>query len=178
MEVKERLVVSNGSKRIERADEKGQWEAYKVENQGNLNNGVYALHQAKTVTSDSKGTYAGTIVHTDKQAVYQDLGEKGLARFDRHAFSDSPEVGRFTTIQYAYGRAQIGDGKALAGATAIATAIDKQTSIDGLNAQQREIVAARVQQNLSNSIAAGRVPEMKVREEIQITEEKNQERSR
>lgn len=49
MQARERLVVSSGSKRLEHADKKGQWEACKVEDKGNLNNGVYALHQSKVV---------------------------------------------------------------------------------------------------------------------------------
>jgi hypothetical protein len=178
MESKERLVVSNGSKRIERVDENSQWEAYKVEGKGNLSNGVYALHQAKAIRSDSKGMYAGTIIHTDKNSVYQDLGDKGIARFDRNAFSQTLEVGRFTAIQYEYGRANINDGKALASVQAIATAIDKQVNSDGLNPQQRAIVAARVQQNLSNSMSAGKVPEMKIGVEVQAITKKEQEHSR
>lgn len=180
MDMKERLVVSNGSKRVERADDKGQWEAYKVEDKGNLKNGVYQLHQARSIKPDSKGQYEGTIIHADKNSVYQDLGDKGLARFDRHAFAQAPEIGRFTTVQYEYGRARIDDGKALAGAHAATAAIDKQVNADGLNAQQRAIIAARVQQNLQNSIALGKVPEVKIKEEVQIPREakKEQEHSR
>lgn len=178
MEVKERLVVSNGSKRIERADEKGQWEIYKVEDKGNLNNGVYALHQATSIRPDSKGLYAGTILHADKNSVYQDLGDRGIARFDVRAFAETPQIGRFTTIQYEYGHARVTDAKEHASAHAAVVAIDKQMRVDGLDAKQRDIVAARVQQNLANSLAAGKVPSLKLREEVQITTNKDQEQTR
>lgn len=178
MEAKERLVVLNGSKCLERVDENGQWETYHVEAQGNLPHGVYELHRAKEVTPASKGMYAGTIIHADRDSVYQDLGEKGLVRFDVRAFAEAPPMGRFTLIQYADGRAHITDSNRLAGAHAAVTAIDKQMRADGLDMQQRAIVAARVQHTLSNSIAAGKLPEVRIREEVEATTNKEQEHTR
>jgi hypothetical protein len=53
----------------------------------------------------------------------------------------------------------------LAGAAALAAAIDKQAQADGLSPAQREIVAARMRQNLVNSIERGNIPEIKIKEE-------------
>jgi hypothetical protein len=179
MESKERLVVSNNSKSLERMDEKGQWESYKVSDKGNLTNGVYPLHQAKSIKYDTKGQYDGTILHADKNSVYQDLGDKGLVRYERHAFAQEPQIGRFTSIQFEYGRVRVNDSKNIA-AQAASTVIDKQAKSDGLDPQQRAVVAARVQQNLSNSIAAGKAPEVKIKEQVDISREakNDQERSR
>lgn len=180
MEKMERMVVSNGSKQISRLDEKGQWETYKVESPGSLKSGVYLLYQAKHIKPDSKGQYEGNIIHADKDSVYQKLGDKGLVRFDRHAFAELPEIGRFITVQYEYGRARVDNARTIAGVHAATAAIDKQMNADGLNTQQRAIVAARVQQNLQNSIALGKAPEVKIKEEVQLAHDakKGQEHSR
>jgi hypothetical protein len=53
----------------------------------------------------------------------------------------------------------------LAGAAALAAAMDKKAQTDGLSPAQREIVAARVRQNLVNSIERGNIPEIKIKEE-------------
>jgi hypothetical protein len=118
----ERLVVSNGSKQLERMVG-SKWEAYKVEGKGSLSNGVYPLHAAKHVSSYGKGTYEGTIIHADKNSVYQSQGKEGLVRFDRQAFAAIPEIGRHVTVQFDYGRAQlVGAKEASAGKQANASA--------------------------------------------------------
>lgn len=53
----------------------------------------------------------------------------------------------------------------LAGAAALAAAMDKRAQTDGLSPAQREVVAARVRQNLVNSIERGNIPETKIKEE-------------
>ncbi|MGJ0489477.1 LPD7 domain-containing protein [Methylobacter sp.] len=53
----------------------------------------------------------------------------------------------------------------LAGAAALAAAMDKKAQTDGLSPAQREVVAARVRQNLVNSIERGNIPEIKIKEE-------------
>lgn len=53
----------------------------------------------------------------------------------------------------------------LAGAAALTAAMDKKAQADGLSPAQREIVAARVRQNLVNSIERGNIPETKIKEE-------------
>jgi hypothetical protein len=176
MDTKERLVVANGSKSIERADNNGKWVTYKVEDKGNLKNGVYPLHEARAIKSNNKGEFAGTIIHADKNNVYQDQGEKGIARFDRQAFTQQPEIGRSTFINYEYGRATINDGRTVPAAAAALAALDKKAEADGLTPAQRAIVAARVRQNVANSIERGNMPEVKIKEEIQVKQEHKSER--
>jgi hypothetical protein len=53
----------------------------------------------------------------------------------------------------------------LAGAVALTAAMDKKAQADGLSPAQREVVAARVRQNLVNSIERGNIPEIKIKEE-------------
>lgn len=100
----ERLVVSNGSRRIERHNE-GEWLAASVGDKGNLRNGVYPLHEAKQVKQDEKIAYAGTIIHADKKNVYQDLGDNKLVRHNRSAFDVVPPIGQYSEIKYDQGRA-------------------------------------------------------------------------
>lgn len=56
----------------------------------------------------------------------------------------------------------------LAGAVAAVTAMDKKAEADGLTPEQRTVVAARVRQNVMNSIERGEIPQMKVKEEREV----------
>jgi cell filamentation protein len=64
----------------------------------------------------------------------------------------------------------------LAGAAALAAAMDKKAQADGLTPEQRKIVAERVRQNVINSIERGDVPSVQIREEKQVTVEKEPQR--
>lgn len=55
----------------------------------------------------------------------------------------------------------------LAGAAAAAVAMDQRAQADGLNPSQRAIVAARVRENITNSIERGNTPSVTVREEVE-----------
>lgn len=57
----------------------------------------------------------------------------------------------------------------LAGAAAAVAAMDKKAESDGLTPEQRAIVAARVRQNVMNSIERGDIPQVKVKEEKEFT---------
>jgi hypothetical protein len=59
----------------------------------------------------------------------------------------------------------------LAGAAAAVASIEKKAEADGLNPQQRAIVMARVRQNMVNSIERGQIPEVKVKEKIEVKRE-------
>ena len=65
----------------------------------------------------------------------------------------------------------------LAGAYSAMAAIDKQAEFDGLTPRQRAVVAARVQQNIVNSIERGRIPEVVVKEVQHISTEAKSERN-
>lgn len=54
----------------------------------------------------------------------------------------------------------------LAHAYAVETAIDKKAEADGLTKQQRAIVGARVRANIAATVEQGKMPEVKVKEEI------------
>jgi len=64
----------------------------------------------------------------------------------------------------------------LAGAYAIEAAIDKKAEADGLTPQQRAVVGARVRQNIVNSIEKGKMPEVKIKEEVKQEREQTPER--
>lgn len=130
-DVNERLVVSNGSKRIERQHDSG-WIASNVESAGNLQKGVYNLHQAQAAkANDPKVTYAGTVIHADKRHVFQDHGDKGITRHNRNAFQEVPEIGRHTNIHYVAGHAQTDQKQ---------KAEDQQKAKDFLRMQQSDAV--------------------------------------
>jgi hypothetical protein len=104
----ERMIVSNGSKRIERNQGTAlmpQWVASKVEDAGNLKPGVYQLHAAKPAVPDGKTVYTGNVIHADAKHVYQERGVNNLVRHDRAAFQEAPTLGKYARIGYENGRA-------------------------------------------------------------------------
>lgn len=66
----------------------------------------------------------------------------------------------------------------LAGAATAAAAIGKKAEADGLTPAQRAVVDARVKHNIVNSIERGEIPEVKVKEEIQLQRETEREYAR
>lgn len=64
----------------------------------------------------------------------------------------------------------------LAGAAAAVAVMDKKAEADGLTPAQRAIVAARVRQNVVNSIERGDIPEMKVKEKVEVKRDARQEK--
>lgn len=56
----------------------------------------------------------------------------------------------------------------LAGAAAALAVIDKKIAADGLTPTQRAVVAARVHQNVVNSIERGDIPEVRLRQEVEV----------
>ena len=56
----------------------------------------------------------------------------------------------------------------LAGAAAAVAVMDKKAEADGLTPAQRAVVTARVRQNVVNSIERGDIPEVMVKEEIEV----------
>lgn len=66
----------------------------------------------------------------------------------------------------------------LAGAATAAAAIGKKAEADGLTPAQRAVVDARVKHNIVNSIERGEIPEVKVKEEVQLQRETEREYAR
>jgi hypothetical protein len=64
----------------------------------------------------------------------------------------------------------------LAGAYAVAAALEKKAESDGLSPQQRAVVSERVRQNIVNSIERGDIPEVKIRDQIEVKRDAKEER--
>jgi len=64
----------------------------------------------------------------------------------------------------------------LAGAVAALAAIEKKAQADGLNAEQRAVVMARVHENVVNSIERGHIPAIKVKEQVETKREAQEEK--
>jgi hypothetical protein len=95
--MKERLLVMNGS-RIVQAEEGGAWLNRKVEKAGELKPGIYNIFNA--TKADSKAQYTGTIVHTDKDSVYQQTTKTEFIVHRTASFDSVPKVGESKTISY------------------------------------------------------------------------------
>lgn len=64
------------------------------------------------------------------------------------------------------------DHPELAGSYAVMTSIKKRATADRLTPQQRAVVIARVESNLVESIERGELPEVKVREQVEVRDER------
>lgn len=64
----------------------------------------------------------------------------------------------------------------LAGVYAAMASVDKQAEADGFTQQQREIIAARVRQNAVNSIERGHLPDVSIKEQLEVEQERVTER--
>lgn len=101
----EKLVVSNGSKRIVRNSGDNNWIASRVDSAGRLSPGVYELHKAMPARVEDT-TYSGTILHVDERHVYQQT-TGSITRHERAAFATLPEIGRRIRVAYESGQANI-----------------------------------------------------------------------
>ena len=101
--MQERLVVSNGSRRIERSTDTKSWVASKIEGAGNLVPGIYNLYDAQAADRSKNATHSGTVVHLTRDSVYQQT-VSNLVRHPRHLFDAVPDVGRNMNITYRAGR--------------------------------------------------------------------------
>ncbi|UVW30691.1 LPD7 domain-containing protein [Massilia sp. H6] len=70
------------------------------------------------------------------------------------------------------------DHPELAGTYAALASMKKKAIADGLSPQQRAVVMARVEANLVNSIERGQLPEVKVREQVELRSERTEARER
>ncbi|ALR05472.1 hypothetical protein XFPR_12040 (plasmid) [Xylella fastidiosa] len=64
----------------------------------------------------------------------------------------------------------------LAGAFAAEAAMNKKAESDGLTPEQLAFVAARVRQNVMNSIERGHIPQIKIKEEVEVKLDAKQEK--
>ncbi|WP_265646137.1 hypothetical protein [Verminephrobacter aporrectodeae] len=54
--------------------------------------------------------------------------------------------------------------------------MSKKAEADGLTAEQRAVVAARVRQNVANSIERGELPKVKIKEKVATAHQANKEK--
>ncbi|PVZ82662.1 conjugal transfer protein TraO [Serratia sp. S1B] len=104
---KQRVLVMNGQ-RVLQTEDSGKWRNDQVDKAGIIKPGIYPLYLSKG--PDKSASYDGTIIHIDKQAVYQQIG-KQIFKHDRENFDKLPEAGTEKNISY-----EQTSGKALVGA--------------------------------------------------------------
>lgn len=95
--MKERLVVMNGQKLVETEIQNGQWKTTKVEKAQGVKPGIYNLYMA--TQADKSKTYAGVVLHNDKENVYQQIG-KSYVKHSCSDFTKIPENGVAKSISY------------------------------------------------------------------------------
>lgn len=64
----------------------------------------------------------------------------------------------------------------LASAAAVLKIVDKKAEADGLDAEQRAIVAARAHENIVNKIERGNIPKINISEKIEVKRDRVRER--
>jgi cell filamentation protein len=95
--MKQRLIVMNGQRIVESEQADGNWHIDKVDKAQGITSGVYNLYASSQ--TDKTTEYAGIILHTDKIAVYQQVGKK-MVKHQRQDFNKVPEVGQVKGIRY------------------------------------------------------------------------------
>ncbi|MGJ0637217.1 KfrB domain-containing protein [Xenorhabdus bovienii] len=95
--MKQRLLVMNGQKIVQSEKGAGDWQNEKVEKAGELKPGMYNIYLANQ--ADKTKSHTGTIVHADKESVYQQIG-KNFVKHERSNFDKIPVIGSEKTISY------------------------------------------------------------------------------
>jgi predicted ABC-type ATPase len=142
-------------------------------------------------------TYSGPILAVTKHHVLQKTGDELYQVHDRSlSAAKDLEPGKDGTIEYAFHKGKIvtpeiraamsferdtpevalAKHPELAGAYAAVAAIEKQAQADGLTEQQRAVVLAAATRNVVKGIERGEIPEIKIKEEIEIKQEKSIDR--
>jgi len=91
-----KVVVANSSRQIDYYDSERGWVNIAVESPNGLAVGVYPLAEASPVARDTSMNYSGSIVHVDRDFVYQSVfNGRQLAKHDVAAFPRDavPHVG-------------------------------------------------------------------------------------
>jgi cell filamentation protein len=100
--MKQRLLVMNGQ-RLVQIEREGQWSTEKVEKAAGVKPGIYNIYLA--VDADKVRAHQGTILHTDQDHVYQQIG-KGFVRHLLADFTSAPDIGINASVSYATGVAK------------------------------------------------------------------------
>ncbi|AVX40753.1 KfrB domain-containing protein [Yersinia massiliensis] len=104
--MKQRLLVMNGQRIVQTEKTAGDWQNDKVDKAGDLKPGMYNIYLANQ--ADKSKSYTGTIVHKDKENVYQQIG-KNFVKHNSSNFDKVPVIGSEKTITYSneQGRAEV-----------------------------------------------------------------------
>jgi KfrB protein len=108
--MKQRILIMN-RQRLLQTESEGQWSTTKVEKAGDVKAGIYNLYLAKD--ADKVKKYVGTIIHVDKDHVYQSTDGRNVIRHERSAFGTVPAYGTTQSISYEEGRALVTEGAKL-----------------------------------------------------------------
>ena len=95
---KERVIVMNGSRLLEKEDSQKQWKVEKVEQAGTLRAGIYNIYNAQDALK-GKST-EGIIVHSDKDFVYQMEAKNKFVKHSTKSFESIPKIGTNVSIEY------------------------------------------------------------------------------
>lgn len=109
--MKQRVLVMNGSRLLE-SDTNGKWVVQKVEPAGVLKPGIYNIFNARS--PESEGKYRGTIIHTDKSHVFQEVKKGMFIKHSAGAFEKTPAIGSNLSVEYSAGRARVDNSQSQA----------------------------------------------------------------
>jgi predicted ABC-type ATPase len=151
----------------------------------------------KDADASNGKAYNGPILEVAKHHVLQQTDNERYLIHDRSLFVGKElEAGKEATIAYEFHKGKIvtpeiraamsfeKDAPAvalakhpqLAGAYASLAAIEKKAEADGLTPQQRTIVMAKAIRNVVSGIERGDIPETKIKEEVEVKQEKSLDR--
>ena len=110
--MKQRLLVMNGQRIVQGEQGDGQWQNEKVEKANGVKPGLYNIYSANQ--ADKTKAYAGIILHSDKNNVFQQIGKNSFVTHSRTDFSKVPDVGLLKSISYdEQGKAIVGDAESI-----------------------------------------------------------------
>lgn len=101
--MKIRLIVMNGQRIVQREDN-GKWQNLKVEKAVGITPGIYNVYLA--VPAEKRKTYEGLVVHSDDDAVYQQIG-KGFVSHVKSSLDKVPVIGGTYRIEMGNSKATV-----------------------------------------------------------------------
>ncbi|PKD40495.1 conjugal transfer protein TraO [Methylomonas sp. Kb3] len=96
--MKQRLLVMNGSRILQREQGDGQWENQRVEKANGVKPGIYNIYLSKQ--ADKTKEYSGAIIHADKTKLYQMIGKDFVVHNKEDFEPNIPSIGQLKTISY------------------------------------------------------------------------------